>query len=282
MNHQNPYFSRQELLLGNEAMERIAEANVIIFGTGGVGGWCAESLVRSGIQHLTIVDSDRICITNCNRQVMATSKTVGEVKVEALRQRLLDINPKAQITALQKIYSANTKDDFHLEDYDYVIDAIDSLKDKIQLILHATSLDSVTLFSSMGAALRTDPFAIKCAEFWKVRNDTLAAVMRKRMRQRKLMPGKKFLCVYSDELPQPNRGEQRSCGTSQCVCPKAKLLSGKRGTDSAVYDAPGDQSLVEHEWCSAKAQINGTACHVTAMFGFALAGLVLRDITTGR
>ena len=221
----SPLFSRQELLLGSEAMERIASVKVIIFGTGGVGGWCAESLVRSGISHLTIVDSDRICITNCNRQVMATCQTVGEVKVEALRQRLLEINPKAEITAMQKIYSEETKDDFHIEDYDYVIDAIDSLKDKIQLILHATSLDGVTLFSSMGAALRTNPFAIKCAEFWKVRNDTLAAVMRKRMRQRKMMPSRKFLCVYSDELPQPNRGTQRSCGTQQCVCPKAKLLS---------------------------------------------------------
>lgn len=260
-------------------MERIAQAKVIIFGTGGVGGWCAESLVRSGIHHLTIVDSDRICVTNCNRQVMATSKTVGQVKVEALRERLLEINPKADITAYQKIYGAETKDEFHLEDYDYVIDAIDSLKDKIQLILHATSLDGVTLFSSMGAALRTNPFAIKCTEFWKVRNDTLAAVMRKRMRQRKMMPSKKFLCVYSDEMPQPNRGRQQSCGTSQCVCPKAKLLSGERGTDSAVYDAPGDQRLVEHEWCSAKAQINGTACHVTAMFGFALSGLVINHIT---
>lgn len=275
----NPLFNRQELLLGSEAMERIARAKVIILGTGGVGGWCAESLVRSGISHLTIVDSDRICITNCNRQVMATSQTVGEVKVEALRRRLLEINPKADIRALQKIYGADTKEEFHLEGYDYVIDAIDSLKDKIQLILHATSLDGVTLFSSMGAALRTDPFSVRCAEFWKVHGDTLAAMMRKRMRQRKLMPSKKFLCVYSDELPQPNRGAVRSCGTSQCICPKAKLLSGERGTATAVYDAPGDQTLVEHEWCTAKAQINGTACHVTAMFGFALAGLVINDIT---
>jgi len=234
-------FSRQELLLGSEAMERIAHARVIIFGTGGVGGWCAESLVRSGIGHLTIVDSDRISTTNVNRQIMATSQTIGEVKVEVLRRRLLEINPEADITALQKTYSSETKDDFHIEDYDYVVDAIDSLKDKIQLILHATSIDGVTLFSSMGAALRTNPFAVRSAEFWKVRNDTLAAIMRKRMRQRQMMPTKKFLCVYSDELPQPNRG-------------------------------------ITSETCSYKAQINGTACHVTAMFGFALAGLVINDI----
>lgn len=267
--------------MGAEAMNRISNTRVIIFGVGGVGGWCAESLVRSGIQHLTIVDSDRICITNCNRQVMATSATIGQVKTDALRQRLLEINPKADITAIQEIYSADTKDSFHIEDYDYVIDAIDSLKDKIQLIIHVTNLDgkAPTLFSSMGAALRTDPFSIRCAEFWKVRGDTLAAMMRKRMRQRNIMPGKKFLCVYSEELPLTNKGTTRSCGTAQCLCPKARLLSGERGTASARYDAPGNQSLVEHEWCSAKAQINGTACHVTAMFGFALAGLVINDIT---
>ena len=243
MGSPSQYFARQQLLLGSEAMDHIAHAKVIIFGTGGVGGWCAECLVRSGLCHLTIVDSDCISITNCNRQVMATSQTIGEVKVEVLRQRLLEINPQANITAIQQTYSAETKDDFHLQDYDYVIDAIDSLKDKIQLIMHATSIPSLTLFSSMGAALRTDPFAVKTAEFWKVRNDTLAAIMRKRMRQRGLIPQKKFMCVYSDELPQPNRGN----------------------TD---------------ETCSYKTQVNGTMCHVTAIFGFSLAGLLINDIIT--
>ena len=235
------FFQRGELLLGSEAMERIARTRVIIFGVGGVGGWCAESLVRSGIRHLTIVDADSVSVSNCNRQIMATSRTVGRVKVEAMRDRLLEINPAADITALHQTYCSETKDSFHIEDYDYVIDAIDSLRDKIQLIHHVTHLSGPTLFSSMGAALRSDPFAVKCAEFWKVRNDTLGAIMRKRMRQRGIMPGKKFLCVYSDELPQPNRGT----------------------TD---------------EECDYKAQINGTLCHVTAIFGFSLAGLVIQDL----
>ena len=115
------------MLLGNEALQRLAKKRVIIFGVGGVGSWCAESLVRSGIRQLTIVDSDRVCMTNINRQLMATTKTVGHVKVEALRERLLTINPSAEITALQQIFTEETADSFDIGSYDYVVDAIDSL-----------------------------------------------------------------------------------------------------------------------------------------------------------
>ena len=151
-------------------MKHIAQKHVIIFGVGGVGSWCAEGLIRSGIRHLTIVDSDRVCITNINRQLMATTKTVGQVKVEALRERLLSINPSAEITALQQIFSEESASKFHLEDYDYIIDAIDSLKDKAALILLACKTKA-KLFSSMGAALKLDPTRIKVTEFWKVQGD---------------------------------------------------------------------------------------------------------------
>ena len=130
-------FNRTELLVGADVMDAITAQRVIIFGVGGVGSWCAECLVRSGVAHLTIVDSDRVCVTNINRQLMATTHTVGKVKVEALRDRLLEINPKADIVALQKIYNEDSADDFNLDEYDYVIDAIDSLKDKALLILRA-------------------------------------------------------------------------------------------------------------------------------------------------
>ena len=201
-------FRRSELLLGNEAMERISSKSVIIFGVGGVGSWCAESLVRSGIRRLTIVDSDRVCITNINRQLMATSKTVGRVKVDALKERLLSINPTAEITALQQIFTAETADSFNIGSYDYIIDAIDSLKDKTLLILMATQTQA-KFFSSMGAALKLDPTRIKTAEFWKVQGDPLARALRKRFKaqpQVKLQgqyPSRKFLCVYSDELIEP-------------------------------------------------------------------------------
>ena len=192
-------FRRAELLLGDEAMSRIAEKRVIIFGVGGVGSWCAESLVRSGIRKLTIVDSDCVSVTNINRQLMATTKTVGQVKVDALKERLLTINPSAEITALQQVFNADSASQFGLEEYDYIIDAIDSLKDKALLILLACQTKA-KLFSSMGAALKLDPTHIKTAEFWKVTGDPLARALRNRFKRDKQFPKRKFQCVFSDEL----------------------------------------------------------------------------------
>jgi tRNA A37 threonylcarbamoyladenosine dehydratase len=238
-------FRRNELLLGGETMERIAQQRVIIFGVGGVGSWCAESLVRSGIRHLTIVDSDLVCITNVNRQLMATTQTVGQVKVEALKERLLTINPEAEITALQQIFSEETADSFQLDTYDYIIDAIDSLKDKATLILLACQTQA-RLFSSMGAALKLDPTRIQVTEFWKVKGDPLARALRNKFKKGKVFPKRKFLCVYSDELLE-NRG-----------CP------------------PDDDEVPS---TFNKPQTNGTLAHITAIFGFMLAGLVVQDIS---
>ena len=255
-------FNRAQLLLGSDAMERLNSIKVIIFGVGGVGSWCAESLVRSGISHLTVVDSDRVCITNINRQLMATVKTVGQVKVEALKERLLTINPMAEIDARQQIFSEETADSFCLDSYDYIIDAIDSLKDKRLLIEMACNTKAV-FFSSMGAALKMDPTRIKVAEFWKVEGCPLARALRQRFKRLKRKPARKFLCVYSDELLE-NKGHNASCGTEKCMCPKAK-------------NGPGDAALLNHEWCSSKAQINGSLMHITAIFGMTIAGLVVKD-----
>jgi tRNA A37 threonylcarbamoyladenosine dehydratase len=243
-------------------MDILREKRVIIFGIGGVGSWCAESLIRSGIQYLTIVDSDRVCITNINRQLMATTKTIGKVKTEVLKERLLEINPSAQINALQMIYSEENHEFFHLEEYDFIIDAIDSLKNKIHLIQQATQTDAV-FFSSMGAALKMDPTRIRVAEFWKVEGCPLAAALRQRIRKSGGV-SKKFMCVYSNELLH-NLGENASCGTEKCMCPKA--IAG-----------PGDPDLVNHEWCSLKAKINGTTSYIPAMFGMTIAGLVTQAI----
>ena len=256
-------FKRTELLLGDQVMQAIQQKRVIIFGVGGVGSWCAESLIRSGIRNMTLVDSDRVCITNVNRQLLATMQTVGKVKVEALKERLLQINPKAEITALQQIYSAETAESFHIESYDYIVDAIDSLDNKALLIRKAWETDAVFI-SSMGAALKMDPTKIAVSEFWKVKGCPLAAALRRKFKRSKLFPQKKFKCVYSEELLK-NQGVNSSCGTSACLCPKAK-------------EGPGDPNLVNHEWCSSKAQINGTVAHITAIFGFTIAGLILQDI----
>ena len=255
-------FQRTELLLGAEVMLEIADKKIIIFGIGGVGSWCAESLIRSGIVNLTIVDSDRICVTNINRQLHATTKTVGEVKTDALKKRLLEINPNAKIIDIQKIYNTETNDFFNLDQYDYIIDAIDSLSNKITLIRKATRTNA-TLFSSMGASMKIDPTRIKVAEFWEVKGCPLGSIVRKKIRKGDL-PAKKFLCIYSDELLEL-KGSWSTCGTDKCLCPKTR-------------DAQGDPDLSDHEWCSQKAVINGTVAHITAIFGFTLAGLVLQDI----
>lgn len=258
-------FQRTELLLGQDKLAAIAQKRVIIFGIGGVGSWCAESLVRSGIKHMTIVDSDRICVTNVNRQLHATTKTVGEVKVDALKNRLLEINPTAEINALQKIYNEDTHPEFDLASYDVIIDAIDSINNKMHLIREATKTDAL-FFSSMGAALKMDPTRVRVAEFWKVAGCPLAARIRK-MIKRGEMPSKEFMCVYSDELLE-NQGANESCGSEKCLCPKAE-------------NGPGDPDLVNHEWCSLKAQVNGTLAHITAIFGFTIAGLVMQELVKG-
>ena len=256
-------YDRTELLLGDDVMQALSALKVIIFGVGGVGSWCAEGLVRSGITHLTIVDSDRVSVTNVNRQLMATTRTVGQVKVEALRDRLLEINPEAEITAVQKIYCEETAEEFDLNAYDYVIDAVDSLKNKALLILRA-SASTATFFCSLGAALKVDPLKVKVAEYWSVRGCPLGAALRKKMKRAGTLPSKPFLCVYDDEV-LPNRGQGQCDDAEEYLCPPEQ-------------DAPGDPSLVNHDWSGSKAQINGTTAHVTAIFGMTLSGLVIRDV----
>lgn len=265
MSLEKALFNRTRLLLGDDVMSRIGEAKVIIFGVGGVGSWCAEALVRSGISNLTIVDSDRVCITNVNRQLMADTTTIGMVKVDALKDRMLSINPSAKIDARQDIFCAENADSFNLNDYDYIVDAIDSLKDKAELILRATRTKA-KFFSSMGAALKMDPTQIDVAEFWNVKGCPLARALRQKFKKSKHYPAHKFKCVYSPELLE-NKGHETACGTDRCLCPKNKAIEGK-------------PELADHEWCSSKAQINGSMMHITAMFGLTLSGLILSDIAS--
>ena len=243
-------FNRTELLLGSKMTQSIANKRVILFGVGGVGSWCAESLIRSGIHHLTIVDSDCVCATNINRQLMATTETIGQPKVEVLKKRLLTINPSAEVQALQQVYCAETADSFQIETYDYILDAIDSLDNKVLLIRRACET-SATFFASMGAALKMDPLKIDIAEFWKVKGCPLAKALRKKKKKSKQFPAKKFKCVYSEELLE-NKGAATFCETTEI--------------------------LAEHDWHAAKVHTNGTIAHTTAIFGFMLAGLVIQDI----
>ena len=254
-------FHRSRLLMGDAPLQRLHDIRVILFGVGGVGSWCAESLVRSGVKHLTIVDSDRVNISNVNRQLMATTQTVGQVKVEVLKERLLSINPEAEITAIQDIYNAENSESFRLNEYDVIIDAIDSLAEKAHLLLTASRTDAL-LYSSMGAALKMDPTRIQVAEFMKVRGCPLGRALRKKMKHQKMRPAKKFLCVYSDEV-LPNLGEADVDGYEPTIAESTTTQEGR-------------EDLLSHNWNERKAQINGTMSHITAMFGFMLAGLIVQ------
>lgn len=194
-------FSRTEYLLGSEGLQRLRSCRVIIFGVGGVGSWCAEGLIRTGVGHLTMVDPDVVVASNINRQLPATALTVGRPKVEVMKERLLQINPEADIHALQLRYGAETESGFHLEEFDYVVDAIDSLADKALLIRRATEAPrSTTLFSSVGAARKWDPSQIRVAEFWQAKGCPLAAALRHRFKKSGLFPARKFKVVYSPEV----------------------------------------------------------------------------------
>lgn len=245
-------FHRTELLLGKPAMARFREAKVILFGVGGVGSWCAEALVRSGIRHLTLVDPDVVCATNVNRQMQATSLNVGQPKAGELRRRLLEIHPGAEITAIKAMYDEKGCDSFALTEYDYVLDAIDTLKNKV-LLLRRCLESGTTVFASMGAAAKLDPTQIRTAKISKTKHCPLARLVRKRLRQGGVKG--EFLCVYSEELPSENQG-RTFCGGAVCACPDKD----------------------EANLCRAKARINGSLVQVTAPFGFALAGLVLQDL----
>ncbi|MDE7410703.1 MAG: tRNA threonylcarbamoyladenosine dehydratase [Paramuribaculum sp.] len=238
-------FSRVERLTGRDAMEALHNVRVIIFGVGGVGSWTAEALVRTGIMDITIVDADVVAASNINRQLMATVSTIGRSKVEVLCERLLDINPDARIKAIHQIYSADTACLFNLSDYDYVVDAIDSLTEKAMLILNAEAA-GVKLYSSMGAALKLDPTKVEVAKFRNVSGCRLAAALRRKFRMLGMMPKGKFETVFSQEFAV-NRGE-----------------------------AVDDSGAMTY----GKVAYNGALCHITAIFGMTLAGLIIRDITS--
>lgn len=252
---------RTEMVVGRTVMESLIRAKVIIFGIGGVGSWCAESLVRSGVIHLTIVDSDIICATNINRQLQATFSNIGKVKTDELKERLLLINPKAEIIAINRAYEPESADDFPLEDYDYVIDAIDSLRNKL-LLIERSLLAGVTLYSSMGAAAKLDPTLIRVGTLAQTTVCPLAFQVRRALRRQGIAMD--FQCVYSTEV-QREPQTPSFCGTSECTCT----------LDRAVHDQA--RGTISPDWCARKRRINGSVAHITAIFGFMLAGLVVQD-----
>lgn len=255
MNEFPNIFNRTRRIMGNERMKMLEDTKVILFGVGGVGSWCAEGLIRSGIGHLTLVDFDRISETNINRQLMATTRTIGQVKTEALKAHLLEINPETEIRTLRKLFTEENYKEFELDSYDYIIDAVDSLKDKAILILRACETQA-KFFSSMGAALKVDPTKIQVAEFWNVRGCPLGAALRKKFKRNHTYPAHKFLCVYDEEVLQnlcDGESEEEILQLTEPIQPEDSLKINKAVT-------------------------NGSLAHITAIFGFTLSGLVIKDI----
>lgn len=225
-NRNKEALSRTELLIGEEALARLGSAHVIIFGVGGVGGYALEALVRSGVGKITAVDSDTVSVSNINRQILATTKTVGRLKVDVAKERATEINPDVEFTVLPMFYSEENEDEIDLTKYDYVIDAIDSVRSKIRLIENAKAANT-PIISSMGAGNKLDPTAFKVADIYKTSVCPLARVVRTELKKRKI---KNLKCVYSEEPPvkvQTNgegTGENRRIPASIATTPSAAGL----------------------------------------------------------
>lgn len=245
-------FSRTRLLLGEEAMERLKRARVAIFGIGGVGGFACEALVRSGIGTFDLIDDDKVCLTNLNRQIIATRNTVGRYKVEVMKERILEINPDAKVNPRRCFFLPETAEEFPFEEYDYVIDAVDTVTAKIEIVLQAQK-KQVPVISSMGAGNKLDASGFQVADLYKTRMCPLAKVMRRELKKRGV---KKLKVVYSEEKPRrPLEDLSASCRTG-CICPPG-----------AVHK------------CTARRDIPGSVGFVPSVAGLILAGEVVRDLT---
>ena len=244
-------FSRSELLLGAKAMEKLSKARVAIFGIGGVGGYVVEALVRCGISRFDLIDDDKVCLTNINRQIIATRKTIGRYKVEVMRDRILGINPKAEVVMHQCFFIKETANQFDFSIYDYVVDAIDTVSGKIELVLRCQEKD-VPIISCMGAGNKLDPTRFEVADIYKTSVCPLAKVMRKELKDRGV---KKLKVVYSKEpAMKPIEDSESSC-RNNCICP------------------PGMERV-----CTDKRQIPGSVSFVPSVAGLIIAGEVIKDI----
>lgn len=244
-------FSRTELLIGPEALAKLAQSKIAIFGIGGVGSFTVEALVRAGVGKLVLIDDDCICLTNINRQLHATRKTVGKPKVEVMRDRILEINPQAQVTIHQQFYAAANADSLLADDYDYIVDAIDTVSAKLDLVVRAKHR-SIPIISCMGAGNKLDPTRFEVTDIYKTSVCPLAKVMRKELRTRGI-PSLKV--VYSKELPlTPHETPDSSC-TTGCICPPDATRT-----------------------CTARRQIPGSISFVPSVAGLIIAGEVIKDL----
>ena len=245
-------FSRTQLLLGKEAMDALSASRVAVFGIGGVGGYVCEALVRSGVGAFDLIDDDKICLTNLNRQLIATRSTVGKYKVDVMEARMKDINPNVDIRTHKCFFLPENADEFPFSEYDYVVDAVDTVSAKLSLAVKAQEA-GVPIISSMGAGNKLDATAFRVADIYKTSMDPLARVMRRELKKRGV---KKLKVVYSQEQPiRPVEDMSISCRT-HCICP------------------PG----AKHK-CTERRDIPGSTAFVPSVAGLIIAGEIVRDIS---
>lgn len=245
-------FSRTQLLIGQDGMEKLANARVAIFGIGGVGGYVCEALVRSGVGKFDLIDDDRVCLTNLNRQIHATHRTVGQYKTDVMKARMLDINPHAEINVHKCFYLPENADQFPFDQYDYIVDAVDTVTAKIEIIMRAQR-DNVPIISAMGAGNKMDASRFQIADIYDTKVCPLARVMRRELKKRNV---KKLKVVYSDEQPvRPLEDMSISCH-AHCICP----------------------SDTEHK-CTDRRDIPGSTAFVPAVAGLLIAGEIVKDLS---
>ena len=245
-------FSRTELLLGKAAMEYLAGCRIAVFGIGGVGGYVCEALARSGVGTFDLIDDDKVCLTNINRQIIATRKTVGQYKADVMKDRILDINPQAEVNIYKCFFLPENAADFPFDKYDYVVDAIDTVTAKIELVMQCQKM-GVPIISSMGAGNKLDASAFRVADIYQTRVDPLARVMRRELKRRGV---KKLKAVYSEEQPiRPIEDMAISC-RAHCICP------------------PGTK-----RHCTDRRDIPGSTAFVPSVAGLIIAGEVIQDLS---
>lgn len=244
-------FSRTQLLLGKDAMEKLAHSRVAVFGIGGVGGYTVEALVRSGVGAIDLIDDDKVCLTNINRQIYATRKTIGKYKVDVAAERIAEINPEVAVRTYKTFYTPETAGQFDFSEYDYVVDAIDTVTGKIELVMNAQKA-GVPIICSMGAGNKLNPAAFEVADIYKTSVCPLAKVMRHEMKKRGI---KHLKVVYSKEKPiKPEEDMSISCKTN-CICP------------------PGTARK-----CTARRQVPGSTAFVPSVVGLIIAGEIITDL----
>ena len=251
-------FARTQLLLGQEAMERLYQKQVAVFGIGGVGGYVCEALVRSGVGAFDLIDSDTVSLTNLNRQIIATRKTLGQYKVDVMRDRMLEINPEVRVRVHKCFFLPENADEFPFGEYDYVVDAVDTVTAKIELILRAQK-ENVPIISAMGAGNKLDAGRLKIADIYETSVCPLAKVMRRELKKRGV---EHLKVVYSDEEP-------------------IRPLEGKFGTDadSLGFSEDGLGFSGEGKTGGSRRSVPGSTAFVPAVAGLLIAGEIVRDLS---